>query len=192
MKRTVWLVIAGVVIFAAGAAVSHFLRPSINISPPLAEPGVVASAEDEGVLQPSKAQVSTLEELKTAMDAAATDRFRCERPYVIWVDNNASINLDGLASSDPNPPNFLLHIPDCVTLASGRTATVDGGLLLVGNRSNTQVFMLELGNNTRVTGLRLQGPYSGSDAGGTETSAILVQGIERALIDNNEIYAWPG
>jgi hypothetical protein len=192
MKRTLWLAISGVVLFAAGAAVSHFMRPPINVSPPFPRPEVIAPAQGGGVLPPPKAHVTTLEELKAAIDAAASDRFRCEMPYVIWVDDNASIDLDGLASSEPNPPSFLLHIPDCVTLASGRSATVDGGLLGVKKRSNTQPFMLSLGNGARVTGLRLRGPYSGSDAGGAGTTAVLVEGIDRALIDNNEIYAWPG
>ncbi len=192
MKPTIWLIISSVITFALGAAVSHYLWPSITVSPSFAVPEVNPSMQGEGVLPPAKAHVNTLEELKAAMDVAAADRSRCDMPYVVWVDDNASIDLDGLASTDPKPPNFLLHVPDCVTLAGGRTATKDGGLLYVGKRSNTQLFMLELGNNARVTGLRLQGPYSGSDAGGPRTSAIRLQGIDQALIDNNEIYAWPG
>lgn len=192
MKRTLWLTFSGVVLFAAGAVVSHFMRPPVSVSTAFARPEVIAPPRGGGVLAPPTAYVTTLEELKTAIDAAASDRFRCDRPYVIWVDDNASIDLDGLASTDPNAPNFLLHIPDCVTLASGRSATLDGGLLFVNNRSTIQLFMLELGNGARVTGLRLRGPYSGWDAGGPETSAILVGGIGRALIDNNEISAWPG
>jgi len=158
---------------------------------------------------PPQATVSTAAELQNAVNAAASSQLLCARPYVIWVPNDASINMNDLI--DPNSMNnFLLRIPMCVTLASGRSATVDGGLLFLncgsensGNKPNNsnkpcgtpftgmQQFMLSLGDRASVTGLRLQGPSSSSTEVSVANGAITIEGVSAATVDNNEIYNWP-
>jgi hypothetical protein len=118
-----------------------------------------ASQAHAQVIEPPTAYVSTPKELQDALNAAASSKFRCLRPYVIWVENNASIDVDGfmqteggMQTADGN--TFLLSVPSCVTLASGRSATVDGGLLHQDSTGAFQQFMLSLGDGARVTGLR--------------------------------------
>jgi hypothetical protein len=191
MKSSTRLAVGGLTLFAAGAAVSHFfVRPTVEPASAFAGPEVIPPRPVDGEIAPPRARVNTLQGLQDAMAAAEADRFRCDRPYVIWVDNDASIDLDSLAT-DAESPNFLLRIPDCVTLASGRSATVDGGLLFVKGRPPHQVFMLAMGNGSRVSGLRLQGPSTSSDSDQVGNGAILVEGIDRAIVENDEISAWP-
>jgi hypothetical protein len=90
------------------------------------------------VIEPPQARVSTAAELQGAVNAAASAQSLCIRPYVIWVENDALIDMSFFI--DPSSTNnFLLKIPNCVTLASGRSATVDGGLfyLKLKPRSST-------------------------------------------------------
>jgi hypothetical protein len=142
------------------------------------------------VIEPPQARVSTAAELQNAVTAAASSKLRCIRPYVIWVENDAAIDMDGfIATNSPN--NFLLSIPSCVTLASGRTATVEGGLLFQNSTSAFQQFMLSLGAGARVTGLRLRGPSSSSKSMPVANGAIVIDGVSSATVDNNEIFNWP-
>ena len=157
---------------------------------------VSASQAHAQVIEPPQAYVSTPKELQDALNAAASSKLLCLRPYVIWVENDASIDMDGfmqteggMQTADGN--TFLLSIPSCVTLASGRSATVDGGLLHQDSTSAFQQFMLSLGNGARVTGLRLQGPSSSSKNMPVANGAILIDGVSTATVDNNEIFNWP-
>jgi hypothetical protein len=204
MKKSVGLIIGAVLAFTAGASVSHFIHPPmVNVAPSFAAPQLGGSpAIGGGVEIPPQAKVLTLNDLENAITAASSDKRRCLMPYVIWVEDNASVDMDGLTGTSFNGPDYLLKIPPCVTLASGRSATIDGGLLYLKNRPTPQVFMLSLGNGARVTGLRLQGPSESSDAGQVANGAILIGTtadssldagtITNAMVDDNEISAWPG
>ena len=157
---------------------------------------VSASPAHAQVIEPPQAYVSTPKELQDALNAAASSEFRCLHPYVIWVENNASIDMDGFMQTEGGTQTgdgitFLLSIPSCVTLASGRSATLDGGLLHQNSTDAFQQFMLSLGNGTRVTGLRLQGPSSSSRNMAVANGAILIDGVSTATVDNNEIFNWP-
>ncbi|HXC96310.1 MAG TPA: FG-GAP-like repeat-containing protein [Edaphobacter sp.] len=142
------------------------------------------------VIEPPQARVSTATELQNALNAADSSKFRCIRPYVIWVENDAAIDMDGFIVTN-SANNFLLSIPGCVTLASGRSATVDGGLLFQNSTSAFQQFMLSLGTGARVTGLRLRGPSSSSNSMPVANGAIVITGVPSATVDNNEIFNWP-
>jgi hypothetical protein len=157
---------------------------------------VSASPAQAQAVGPPQAYVSTPQELQDALNAAASSKTLCQRPYVIWVDSDASINVDGFMQTEGGKQTadgntFLLSIPSCVTLASGRSATVNGGLLYQDSTDALQQFMLSLGDGARVTGLRLQGPSSSYKNMAVANGAILIDGVSTATVDNNEIFNWP-
>jgi hypothetical protein len=136
---------------------------------------------------PPQATVTTAAELQNAVNVAASSQLLCARPYVIWVPNDASIDMSFFIATE-SQNDFLLQIPQCVTLASGRSATVDGGLLHLDVTVGTnQQFMLSLGDRASVTGLRLRGPSSSSQVA---NGAITIEGVSAATVDNNEIFNW--
>jgi hypothetical protein len=139
-------------------------------------------------------RVSTAAELVNAIADGAK---------LIWVETAASIDLG--AADHPDRPKWVLVIPDGVTLASGRSPTSRGGRLYFSKRLPTQRFMLRLGQCSRVTGLRLQGPSRSTArrqsrppyAKHPRTTAIHVLSteghrVDRVIIDNNEFFDWPG
>ena len=131
--------------------------------------------------------VSTFNELVAALASCKT----------VVVDNNARIDLAQEGHRVPGHPDEILQVPDGVTLESGRSATVPGGLLYMSHRVSTCCdagpFMLVLGNDTRVSGLRLRG-YDQYDVQDRHdgTAGILIQGVADVVVDNNEIAGWPG
>jgi FG-GAP-like repeat len=160
--------------------------------------------------------VGTGQELVDALNSG----YKC-----IYVNNDARIDLGQIQPMEPDcpppPPNYIamgpppqqrcsvLRIPDGVTLESGRSATSQGGLLYL-TRQLPQTHMLDLGSNTRITGLRIEGydPHDTSDPLATRhperTSAIQIGGVyyvgsgadipvlrDHILIDNNDIGGWP-
>ena len=122
-----------------------------------------------------------------------------ERPRCIFVENNAEIDLAAVNDQRDPHPYWVLHVPDGVTIESGRSPTVPGGLLYMSRRIKQEI-MLDVGSNTRITGLRLRG-YNPTDTTYRRdgTQAIMVDGqpgsghsvVTNDLIDNNEIYDWP-
>ena len=128
------------------------------------------------------ARVSTYAQLKDALAAG--------KKY-IWVENSARIDLAAIFDHT-TALEYVLHIPDGVTLASGRSPTEDGGLLYMSRRLVDRPHMLDLGSNTRVTGLRLRG-YNPSDTTVRKdpSDAIFIQSND-VMVDNNEISGWPG
>ena len=136
-----------------------------------------------GVPVSGSARVSTYAELE---DALAT----CKKD--IWVENSARIYIPVITDHGPNPPDYVFHIPDGVTLASGRSPTENGGLLYMSARSTGQPNMLDLGANTHITGLRLRG-YNAFDTTyrNDPSVAILIRSVQDVLVDNNEIWGWP-
>ena len=136
------------------------------------------------------AHVSTFAELSDALNAGYT---------CVYVDDNAQIDLSQEATNLPPGQDYILKIPDGVTLESGRSPTVPGGLLYMSGPlaeeqppDNVTLAMLDLGANTHITGLRLRG-YDQHDANEKccETSGVRIRGVDGVLIDNNEIYGWP-
>jgi hypothetical protein len=200
VSRRPWFIAAGVILAVGVTAFSGVLR---RPHPPLeglpsggsrSSPSVPPYSDGE-VLIPPDARVSTLVELQQALTAAANQRLPCLRPYVIWVENRASIDVGAIHDHRPPPSDgrgSILQVPPCVTLASGRSSTEPGGLLFISNSDVNPRYMLALGNASRVTGLRLRGPSASSDADTVDRRAILIQTISSASVDNDEIFNWPG
>jgi hypothetical protein len=192
MKRRVYRWSISVVACFVCVAVSagQVNRPPVKVGPAKAPPLAPSNPQGGLIVENPQAHVLTPEDLYKALQAAANAAHRCESPYVIWIENTADIDLDYF--DDPTSTvNYILQVPSCVTLASGRSATQDGGLLHLKRRLFPQLAALSLGNRARVTGLRLQGPYAGSDSGGNPNMGILITGVGQATVDNNEIYDWP-
>jgi FG-GAP-like repeat len=123
----------------------------------------------------------------------------------IFVASDAEINLGELGEQEEKneeklgktlpgvPEDAVLQIPEGVTLESGRSPTVQGGLLFMKHKLTKKRVMLDLGANTRITGLRLRG-YNQSDTTppGDQTDGIAIRkSVDNILIDNNEIFWWP-
>lgn len=91
-----------------------------------------------------------------------------------------------------NAPNYVLSVPEGVTLASGRSESSEGGLLYFSRRLENQRYMLSLRPGSRITGLRFRGPTRSTEPVGIKTGAIYVYRVDNVLIDRNEFYDWPG
>jgi FG-GAP-like repeat len=177
------------VFFQTGGAVRQMLVFAICTS--VLDLAYALRSYAQVIQPPPQATVSTAAELQTAVNAAASSPFLCARPYVIWVPNDASIDLSFFIATE-SQDDFLLKIPECVTLASGRSATVDGGLLHLDVTVGTsQKFMLSLGDRASVSGLRLRGPSFSSAAGPVANGAIIIEGVTAGTVDDNEIFNWP-
>jgi hypothetical protein len=87
-------------------------------------------------------------------------------------------------------PDSVLTIPDGVTLESDRSATKLGGQLEMLHDVHKN--MLAVSAGVRITGLRLEGYLTSTEDQGDITAGIDVRGVDGVLIDNNEIYRWPG
>ena len=75
---------------------------------------------------------------------------------VIAVVDEARIDLSQVQGDNPpSSATAVLALPDGVTLESGRSPTVAGGLLFMSHDVGKN--MLELGDRDRVTGLRSRG-----------------------------------
>ena len=113
-------------------------------------------------------------------------------PYpCIAVADDARLDI-AQAPGDARVLDAMLHVPDGVTLRSGRSATVDGGLLYMSHAVAGRTAMLDLGSKTHISGLRLRG-YVPSDTTNAHdaTDGIRVRKVEGVTIDGNEISAWP-
>ena len=134
------------------------------------------------------AHVSTFTQLSDALNAG----YLC-----VYVDDNARIDFTQ-AEEDMGQTNWghgsILQVPNNVTIESGRSPTVPGGLLYeTHNYPHYEKDMLELGSNDHITGLRLQG-YDQTDTkarNGHDDVGIGIHGVDGELIDNNEIDGWP-
>lgn len=107
---------------------------------------------------------------------------------LIYVDDDAVIDLT------PYPNRKL---PAGVTLASGRDKLKKGALLFTKNRDGA-LFKV-IGNDVRITGLRIQGPELG--IGDDKFTGIHIyvgdlhgpfDSSNKIEIDHNEIYGWSG
>jgi hypothetical protein len=175
-----WLVVAAglTLLVSDAAAVGLGGSQSTNA-------GTTARSFTPRPTRPSRCfHVSTRPQLVSALAAG----YRC-----VFVENDAEIDLGQVSDNRRDAPDYVLHIPDGVTLASGRSPTVQGGLLYM-SRPIKQTVMLDLGAGAHVTGLRLRG-YNPFDtevgARNDGTVGIRVEGVDDVMIDNNEIYDWP-
>ncbi|MDP9120270.1 MAG: FG-GAP-like repeat-containing protein [Acidobacteriota bacterium] len=170
--RLVHYLLLAVTAIATGAYVGRraAAQPNLPDLPP------IVTRETAG------ARVSTLADLKIAIAAGVK---------VIWIENTSSIDLGAVVDDRAGAPDSIVQIPPGVTLASGRSETVAGGMLYVSRRTGPQPYMLSLGEDARVTGLRLRGPSASTQDDHSQTTAILVRGTGAALIDRNEISFWP-
>jgi hypothetical protein len=137
------------------------------------------------------AHVSTRAQLLDALAAGSK---------YIFVANNAQIDL-AVSDDRTGSSYWVVHVPDGVTIESGRSPRTPGGLLYMSHQLQVkQKVMLDVGSNTRISGLRLRG-YRQRDTAEHDdaTQAIMVDGqamsghvaANNDLIDNNEIYGWP-
>jgi hypothetical protein len=134
------------------------------------------------------ARVSTLQQLIAAL--------RADKKF-IFVENSAQIDVSQIRDHRRGDRG-LLTIPDGVTLAGGRSPTELGGLLYMSQAPtpvpDSRRFMLDLGANTRVTGLRLRGyDYNRQDTTnrGDTVAGVVIRGVDGVSVNNNEISGWP-
>jgi hypothetical protein len=119
---------------------------------------------------------------------------RARSGTVIEVPDGVNIDLDGFLP---------LSIGADVTLRSGRGARRLGAELRVDERTESVAVSIT-GNNAKLIGFRLRGPYGGIVDNAPRVHAVLVDvgaiGKTRSagtvpvapLIEGNEIYNWPG
>ena len=116
--------------------------------------------------------VSDLNEFVFALLAATSGE-------IVFLDPAAVFDLTGLAD---------IVIPAGLTLASDRGTNASPGALI--RTANPTTLFRVLGDNVRVTGLRLHGPGSdGSDCATAETRGVIVFGDDFE-IDNTELTGW--
>jgi hypothetical protein len=153
----------------------------------MSSPAVVGASAGPPIPARCCAHVSTHKQLTNALAAGS----KC-----IFVDNNAQIDLSQVR--DHRGADWVLYVPDGVTIESGRSPRTPGGLLYMSSRS--KLIMIDLGSDSRISGLRLRGPNQWDTSKRTDGSeAIMVDGrtqsgrgvVKNDLIDNNEIYGWP-
>ena len=98
---------------------------------------------------------------------------------VVFVPGDVEIDLGGTMS---------IAIPEGITLASDRGLNGSAGALLF-NRTTSGVQFTVGGDHVRITGIRIEGPWAG-----TERTAEMATGIQTAhfatRIDNCEIFNW--
>jgi hypothetical protein len=102
----------------------------------------------------------------------------------VFIPDSVIITID-------SPDYFNLPINTGVTLASNRGSNGSCGALIkvTNNASNDNIFIFA-GENTRITGLRFEGPSLLNNPDVTKR-CIFSDGYNNILIDNNEIYDWP-
>ncbi len=103
---------------------------------------------------------------------------------VVYVNDAAALDLSGYE---------WIVIPGGVTLASGRGVDGSSGALLYTTVPSTCPLFKAGGANVRVTGLRLQGSYSGEaiPTNGYDISMGIRCNASELEVDNCEISAWP-
>jgi len=116
--------------------------------------------------------VTTKEELLEALKQAQAGQ-------VVFVPDGIEIELTGTMS---------IQMPGGVTLAGTRGLNgSQGALLFTKQRSGTQ--FVTTGDEGRVTGLRIEGPFAGTERTAQNATFMYVRHF-RTEIDNCEIYNW--
>lgn len=113
---------------------------------------------------------------------------------IIYINPNVVIDLTGFTQT--------IKLPSNIVIASNRGSGGSLGALIKTNTAclyygtcnlPTQVFLSD-GNNIRITGIRLQGPFGdeGTESAGTLSRvAIWMIGHDGLEVDNCELSAWP-
>jgi hypothetical protein len=114
--------------------------------------------------------VATAEELIAALAAA-------EAGQVVFIPGDATIDLTGQQS---------VAIPGGVTLAGQRGKDGQAGALLTDLRKESHQLFVTAGRGVRITGLRIEGPFGGTERVGFHARGIAV-GHSDTEIDNCEI-----
>lgn len=128
----------------------------------------------KNIITPSQATyiVNSLSQLKSALSSAISGQ-------IIYVNDSTSIDMTGEGT---------LVIPTGVILASGRGNGSSNGALLYSNSYQAPLFRAG-GTKVRVTGLRIQGPFSETDSTVPNSRAIATT-YSYTEVDNCEIWAW--
>lgn len=113
-----------------------------NISGPLA-----GGKGYENALSGGDETVNTLDELIASLEEAKPG-------HVIFIPGNAIIDFTTYIYID----QFVLEIPEGVTIASNRGINDSPGALLTSDALKTPVMIRPKGPNVRITGMRIQGP----------------------------------
>lgn len=111
----------------------------------------------------------------------------------VFIESGAKINL-GFDEDSAS-----IEVPENVTLASGRGCEGSEGALLTSEAKDGSDWegsdTIKLKDDSRITGLRIEGPYPdrdmnwlGEDHDYTDGVAAEASDVE---VDNNEIYGWP-
>lgn len=117
-------------------------------------------------------------------------------PDVIYVDDESVLDCSEEETGVPLP----LHIPNSITIASGRGRNGSLGALIFSNTthfSNTTETraLFQVSSFVRITGLRLQGPDSDEvppcECLDNDSIGIHVLEASDVEIDNNEMWGWP-
>ena len=117
--------------------------------------------------------VRTLADLLNALKTATAGQ-------VIFIPDGVEIDLTGQQA---------LALPAGVTLAGTRGLNGAAGARLFTTQRATSPLFCTTGDNTRVTGLRLEGPYAGAERI-AQFSRCLSIGHDHCTVDNCEIYNW--
>ena len=125
--------------------------------------------------------VATRQQLVDAIAAGS----RC-----VYVADKARIDL-ALGDNRTGAPDYEIHVPDGVTLESGRSPTRPGGLLYMSHAVRIQKVMLDLAGNTHLTGLRLTGFTANGTSPRDDTSGVRIAEVDDVVVDNNDISGWP-
>lgn len=120
----------------------------------------------------------------------------------IHVNDAAHIDLTQVGAHPEQFPGYdavntstgVIHIPDGVTFESDRSASRRGGLLYMSSEveqpnSSHPKSMLEPGDHTRVSGLRLKGYGADQQAASPGLGVSILS--PHVLVNNNEISFWP-
>jgi len=117
--------------------------------------------------------VDTQSELLSALENAIAGD-------IIYVEGNANIGMGNLS---------YVQIPAGVTLASNRGENdALGGRIYTTKRGKTLFYVV--GENVRITGLRIEGPDTGTNYVSNLNVAIQSSFFRNLEVDNCEIYGW--
>jgi len=115
---------------------------------------------------------TTREQLLDALKAA-------QPGHVVFIPHDVEIDLTGCVD---------VPIPGGITLAGTRGLNGSAGARLFTTQKSVTQFV-SMGDESRITGLRLEGPFGGTDSVPESATGLLIRhfGVE---VDNCEVYNW--
>lgn len=172
MAKSMWLICALSLVLAVGSLVATAQTPA-DIYGADANPTGEPIGGGEGyskLILNGDYTVTNKEELLNALA-------RAKAGEVIYIDPQAEINLTGYQNID---------IRAGITIAGNRGYQGSPGPLIYTNQHKTYpAFIRVIGNNVRITGIRLQGPSP--EVPDSVAINVLANNVE---IDNCEVYNW--